>query len=276
MAVRRSSPPRARSAVAAFPAGRGGSRVWAFVPSARALAAAVVLAAAGVGAYAAARATWVFEIRAVEVHGASSATARDVRSALAPLLGSSLLGLDGGALVERAEALPAVAEARYDRAFPHTLVVVVSEEVPAAVLRRGARAWLVAASGRVLRTLPAGRPAPLPRVWVSKRVAVAPGRPVANRVAAGAVAAVAHLPPGFPARVRDVRTGAEELTFKLASGLELRLGDGGEVALKLAIAARILPTLAAPSAGGPTYLDVSVVERPVAGQSLNSQVEVEG
>jgi cell division protein FtsQ len=276
VAVRRSSSPRARTAVLPFPGGRGGLRLWSFLPSTRALAAAVLLAGVGVGAYAAARATWVFEIRAVEVRGASPATAQEVRAALAPLLGDSLLSLDGGALVERAEALPEIAEARYDRAFPHTLVVAVREEVPAAVLRRGARAWLVAASGRVLRPLAGKEAASLPRVWVAKQVAVAPGRPVADRVAAAAVAAVAHIPDGFPARVRDVRTGPDELTFKLASGLELRLGDGSEIELKLAIAGRILPALATPSDGGPAYLDVSVVERPVARQSLNSKVEVEG
>jgi cell division protein FtsQ len=276
VAVRRSSSPRARTAVLAFPGGRGAVRLSSILPSARALAAAVLLAGIGGGAYAAARATWLFEIEAVEVRGASPTTAREVRAALAPLLGQSLLGLDGGALVDRVEAIPEVAGADYDRAFPHTLVVAVREEVPAAVLRSGARAWLVAASGRVLRLLAADEPASLPRVWVSKREAVAPGRPVRDHVAAGAVAAVAHIPDGFPARVRDVRTRPDELTFKLASGLELRLGDASEVELKLVIAGRILRALAAPADGGPAYLDVSVVERPVAGTSLNSKVEVEG
>ena len=37
----------------------------------------------------------------------------------------------------------------YDRAFPRTARVVVSAERPAAVLRRGAQAWLVTERGRV-------------------------------------------------------------------------------------------------------------------------------
>lgn len=246
-------------------------RVAALVPPARTLLAAAILAGAGVGAYAAARATPVFDVSVVEVHGASTATARDVRGALAPLVGRSLLGLDGRELVRRVEAIPEVASARYDRAFPHTLVVTVRQERPAAVLRRGPHAWLVAASGRVLRRLPRARTASLPRVWIPKPTAVAAGRPVQNLLAARAIAAVAQLDAGFPARVRDVRTGAQELTFKLASGLELRLGDDSELPLKLSIASRILPKLVAPDEGGPTYLDVSVVERPVSGG--NSQVE---
>ena len=56
------------------------------------------------------------------------------------------------------------------------------------------------------------------------------------------------------------------------SGLELLLGDTRDVALKLAVADRVLRVL--PS--GMRYLDVSVPDRPVAGaQSLDSQVEVE-
>lgn len=247
-------------------------RVVALLPPARSLIAAGLVVAAGAGAYAAARATPLFDVRAVEVHGASPATARDVRAAVDPLVGRSLLGLDGAELVRRVEAIPEIADAQYDRAFPYTLVVTVRQERPAAVLRRGPQAWLMAASGRVLQQLPRKHAASLPRVWIPKRVMVETGRAVADRRAARAIAAVAQVDSGFPARVRDVRTGPDELTFRLASGLELRLGDDRELALKLAIAGRILPTLAAPAGGGPAYLDVSVVERPVSGGG-NSQLE---
>ena len=58
---------------------------------------------------------------------------------------------------------------------------------------------------------------------------------------------------------------AHELTFVLASGLELRLGDVRAIPLKLAVAARILPQVLGKDAS--TYLDVSVPERPVAGDN---------
>jgi hypothetical protein len=72
--------------------------------------------------------------------------------------------------------------------------------------------------------------------------------------------------------VRSVRATPEELTFALAGGLELRLGDESDLRLKLAVAREILPLVGA----GPCYLDVSVPERPVACGTLNSEVEVEG
>jgi cell division protein FtsQ len=273
VAVRRSSLPRPRPAVVPFPGGgRTVRRVAALLPRGRTLLAAAMLVCAGAGAYAAARATSVFDVRTIEVRGASPSTAGEVRDALEPLVAESLLALDGEDLVRRAESIPVVAEAGYDRAFPHTLVVTIREERPAAVLRRGSQAWLVAASGRVLRQVTLAKSAFFPRIWVKKRIPLAAGEAVADRLAARAVAAVARVAKGFPSRVRDVRTGPEELTFRLASGLELRLGDDRELALKLAIAGRILPTLAAAPAGGPEYLDVSVVERPVAGGG-NPQLE---
>ena len=77
---------------------------------------------------------------------------------------------------------------------------------------------------------------------------------------------------GFRGHVRDVSSTDGSLVFRLRSGLELRLGDEEDLALKLAVAGRILPLVR-----GATYLDVSLPARPVAGsQTLNQQVEVEG
>jgi hypothetical protein len=87
-------------------------------------------------------------------------------------------------------------------------------------------------------------------------------------LAAAAVAPVA--PHAFPTPVRFVRERGSELTFVLRSGLEVRLGDLGDLRLKLAIARRILQAVGA-NATTTGYLDVSVPERPVIAGS-NAQV----
>jgi cell division protein FtsQ len=230
----------------------------------------------GSALYAGARSTSVFAVRSVDVRGATPATARAVRSALAQTHGRSLLVLDRAELAGVVQRIPVVSAVQLDRAFPHTLVVFVSEEHPAAVLRRGAEAWLVASSGRVVAEAGRRSHPRLARIWVPKRVPVALGERLETPSAAAAVAAVARIPPEFPARVRDVRTGSGELTFRLASGVDLRLGNATDVELKLAIARRILPGLRVDETAPEAYLDVSVVERPVAGGTLKSEVEVEG
>jgi cell division septal protein FtsQ len=164
-----------------------------------------------------------------------------------------------------------VAGATFDRGYPHTLRIEVVPELPVAVLRQGSSSWLAAASGRVVADLDRGARPFLPRVWLQRDVEVRLGEPVQG-LELRAVATVAPLVDRpLPARVTAVVATKDELTLRLRNGIELRLGDGADLAVKLEVARRILPQLEA----GPGYLDVSVPDRPVAGTTLNSQVEGE-
>jgi hypothetical protein len=147
--------------------------------------------------------------------------------------------------------------------------VVVTQERPVLLLRRGRDAWIVSARGRVLRTVTRPRLSSLPRTWVPRSTRVDVGATLP--AAAGGLAAAALAPLAgarFPGGVHVVRTRPGDLTLVLRTGVEIRLGDPGDLRLKYAIARRILTTL--DSAATPTYLDVSVPERPVS--SPNSQV----
>ena len=231
------------------------------VPSTRSLLLAVALIGCAALLYVAARETSVFAIRTVTVRGASPAVASEVQRALRPLEGTSLLALGGGDVDRRIASIPDVASARYDRAFPHTLTVYVVPERPVAVLRRGAGSWLVSARGRILRPVPHGGLAALPRIWVAAGTDLPVGTtlaPDSGARAAGALAVAREV--GFRAAIGNVTLDGSTLAFKLRSGLELRLGAPDDLALKLAVAARILPIVGPDAA----YLDVSVPSRPVA------------
>lgn len=221
--------------------------------------AAIVLVSAGIGAYVAASRTGVFALRHIEVEGASPRVAAQVRRMLDSYAGESLVRFDSADAARRVSALSEVSGVTFDRAFPHTLKVRVHTERPVAVLRRGAAAWLVSSSARVLR--PLRRPYPrLPRIWLPRTADVAVNATLGGPGAQG-VAALAPLRPlRVGAHVTQVRTGDGGLTLVLASGMEIRLGDSGDLRLKLAIAKQLLPL----TAGAP-YVDVSVPERPVAG-----------
>jgi hypothetical protein len=97
-------------------------------------------------------------------------------------------------------------------------------------------------------------------------VTVGEALPAPMDAAATALAPLQGAP--LPGGVRLVR-GGKELTLVLGSGFEVRLGDHGDLQLKLAIARRILRTTTAAATAG-DYLDVSVPERPVL--FLKSQV----
>jgi cell division protein FtsQ len=220
---------------------------------------ACALVGVAVGAYFAARETALFELKRIEVEGAPPSVAAEIRSTLGAYRGKSLVEFDSRQAGRRLAAVAEVAGASFDRAFPHTLKVRVRLERPVAVLRRGADAWLVSASARVLRTLQ--RPYPrLPRIWLPRSVDIAVNSTLGGPGARG-VAAVAPLRSlRVGADVRQVLTADGELTLVLASGTQLRLGDSGDLRLKLSIAKLLIPLTS-----GAAYVDVSVPERPVAG-----------
>ena len=269
------SRPRARapSAVVPIQRSRAGGRLELarIAPSGRSLFTGLLILVTAAGLYAAARTTSAFAVERIAVEGAPPEVAADVRKALAPAVGESLLGIDLAGLTLRAERVPMVAAASFDRGFPHTLRITVVPEVPVAVLRQGSSSWLAAAGGRVVAELGRGARPGLPRVWLKRDVHVTLGERVGG-LQLQAVNTVAPLrAQPLPVAVGSVIVTREELTLVLRTGLELRLGDGSDLPVKLEVARRVLPELE--GAGG--YLDVSVPERPVAGETLNSQVEAE-
>lgn len=203
----------------------------------------------------------LFAVRELEVSGASPTLAAEVRGALGEARGSSLVGIDLDRLGGLVEALPAVARVSFDRAFPHTLRVRVVPERVVGVVRQGKASYLVSARGRVVGAVARGASPSLPRIWARRTDDVRLGGRVPS-VLLPAVHAVAPLGRvRFPARVASVRPVGDELRLRLATGLDVRLGTGDDLVLKLTVAGKVLPLLRE----GATYLDVSVPERPVAG-----------
>jgi cell division protein FtsQ len=268
--------PRARTAsvVVPFPRTDPGDRLalGRLVPSGRALAIAFAALAGTLLTVLVVRETSLFGVSTIEVTGAGRGVERQVERALADREGASLVGLDLDAARTDVLALSTVAAVSFDRAFPHTLRVTVVPERPVAVVRQGASAFVVSERGRVIARVDRHARPGLARIWAPKDVELETGALVDGnlRVAVEAVTPLAGT--RFPGRVVWITTTNDQLTLRLASGLELRLGGLREVDLKLAVAARVIPRL--PDGAG--YLDVSVPDRPVAGPpGSDSQVEVQ-
>jgi cell division protein FtsQ len=205
-----------------------------------------------------ARETSLFAIHQVDVQGGSAGVDAQVVRALAPFVGRPLVGLDGGAVLQRIDALPTVVSATYDRAFPNTLRVTIVPERPVAVLRDGAAAWVVSERGRVIRSIAAKAAPALPRIWeAAKNLRV--GEVLPLRLG-GTLTRALTTAGSLRARVVMASVTNGQLLFHLRSGIELVLGAPTDVALKVAVAARVLQLI--PS--GTRSVDVSVPSRPVA------------
>lgn len=232
------------------------------LPSGRSLLVAFAAVAAIVGGYFAARETSMFAVQRIEVTGARPSVLQRVDAALAPLDGTSLLGLNTADIDARLSPLRDVSLVSYDRAFPHTAKIVVSAERPVAVLRRGSQAWIVTERGRVLEPLTDPRESSLPRIWAADAPVPGAGALLTADEAlqpARLLGGVLSANPDLFARVRDARFADGDLSLTLESGTEIRLGDADDLALQLAVAERVL----AATGPGMHYVDVSVPERAV-------------
>lgn len=266
MAARRRSTARA----AALPARAVAPALGRFAPSRRSVLAGLGLFVAAAGLYLVARQTSLFAVTTFDVRGGTPAIRAEARAALAGDEGRSLLRVDRDQVARLLATVPDVASFRYDRHFPHTLRVTIRPERTALVLRRGPDAFLVSTTGRVLRRLPHPRASSLPRVWLPARTQLAVGQELSAADGGAAASAVtAARAVGFRSPVRSIVGGQDGLALVLPSSFEVRLGDPGDLRLKLTIAGRILAAETA-AATGAGYLDVSVPERPVL--SLDSQV----
>ena len=263
-------PPARGTRVAPVPRARAwASNVVRQLLDRRSLVVACALVAGSAAAYLAARETSVFAVRTVAVEGAPPRVAAQVRRAVTPLVGSSLVALDGEELERRLAGLPIVQSATYDRAFPHTLRLFVRAERPLVVVRRGAQAWLVSARARVLARVPPRALRRVPRLWVGRRTKVVPG----NRVGGDAAWAIRRLATvgetRFLRRVRTIRAERRTLTLALRSGTELRLGAAPEPQLQVAVAAKVLAAVRPLAV--PRYIDLTLPRRPVIGPQLEGR-----
>ena len=258
---RQPQPARTTAAVLRAP-----QRFGVVLPSARSIVVGLVVAACCALAYVGARETSVFAVHEIVVTGVPPHAAAEVRRALLPLEGESLVALQPGDVDRLAGTLPQVASVTYDRAFPHTLHVVVEPERPIAVLRTGSESWLVSRTARVIAQLPRGARPALPRIWKPASAGVAVGGTLAVGDGAAEIEALAPVRAvGLGGRVATVKIEDAQVVYVLRGGLEVRAGTATELPLKLTIARRILAQT--PVRG---YLDVSVPERPVGVN--NSQV----
>lgn len=117
-----------------------------------AMVAAVVVAAALVGGV---TGPWL-RVTSIQTDGAHYTFSDRLAVVLNPLRGSSLLTIDVTAIAAQLTALPTVASARVETAFPDGLRIQIDEKSPVLIWQTLARRLLVARDGAVIGDLPAG------------------------------------------------------------------------------------------------------------------------
>jgi cell division protein FtsQ len=199
-----------------------------------------------------------FAIDEVTVEGAST-TREQIQAAVERASGDmTTLHIKDEALRDAVARFPTVASLSASTSLPHTLHVRVTERLPVAYAQIGGRRTPVSADGYLLAGASFDSKA-LPRIeGASARGARLTDDPAAQAAILGAT------PDPLADRINSSSWNEEEggVVLQLENGPEVRFGDGSRGTEKWATAVAVLSS---PERGTPSYLDVSVPERPVAG-----------
>jgi cell division protein FtsQ len=199
-----------------------------------------------------------FAIHDVTVDGATTSRQQIKAAIQGASEDMTTLHIKDGELVDAVSRFPTVASVKADTSFPHGLHVTITERLPVAEAVIGGSRVAVSADGYLLTGLRFD-PKDLPRL----EGASASGPRLTEQAAAQA-AIVGAAPEELRDRLSvsswdDDRGG---VVVDVDGGPELRFGDGSRADDKWKAAVAVLSS---PERGSPSYLDVSVPERPVSG-----------
>jgi cell division protein FtsQ len=244
--------PRPRTRPKARPAPRGA------VIRRRALAAAVVLLVLYGGYMLWFRDLSWFAIHDVTIKGATT-NEREIKSAVESVAGDmTTLHIKDDQLRDAVARFPTVASVGASTSFPHGLQVTITERLPVAFVRIRGQETAVSADGYLLTGSDFDAKA-LPRIeGAGTRGARLDEDAAAQAAILGATPA--PLKDRITASAWDEERGG--VVVDLKNGPEVRFGDGSRAADKWQATAAVL---SGEERGTPTYLDVSVPDRPVSG-----------
>jgi cell division protein FtsQ len=200
----------------------------------------------------------LFAIHDVTITGATT-NERQIKQAVESVAGDmTTLHIKDDELRDAVARFPTVASVGASTSFPHGLEVTITERLPVAFIRVDGQETPVSADGYLLAGADFDAKA-LPRI----EGAAAHGARLS--IDAAAQAAILGATPG-PLKNRITASSWDEdrggVVVDLNNGPEVRFGDGSRAADKWRAAVTVLSS---DERGSPSYLDVSVPDRPVSG-----------
>ena len=215
---------------------------WRYV-----LVVVLVLAIVGLGVYALWFSSWL-AVDHIEVSGAQTVSAADIRDRSGIDEGDPLIGVDLAGAEHRIGALAVVKSVSVTRQWPHGVLISIEERVPIAVVQIGGQLRGMDADGVVFRTYKKAPPG-LPRVETSIGTTSDALKEAAKVVAA--------LPQDLSLQVDhvDVET-VDQISLVLKDGRTVVWGSADQSAMKAEVLATLLATVQAQE------YDVSVPSKP--------------
>jgi len=202
----------------------------------------------------------LLRVQKVEVVGATAVSTDEVLS-LARIDGDSMLRLDLAAAERRMESIPMVQSARFERRWPQTIRVIVTERAPWALWEIGADRYVIDTEGVVLPGSAPIENAPVIRD-VSGPARLAPGDHVDRDAVLLAQALLQRVPQTLAMNVAALEYSPHQgLALTTDAGYRVVVGDSQNIDYKLAVWQAIEGRLGRETMAG-HVLDLRFGDRP--------------
>ena len=203
----------------------------------------------------------LFDVRTIEVLGASHSTPDAVILTAAVPDDATLLRFPAAAIKERILADPWIADATITRDFPHTLRIRLTERAAQAAVDTGAGLFVVDAAGVVLGEHSLEETMTLAVIRDVPGLDLKVGRTSTSEVLGNALAVLGGIGTELGSRVRALTAPSIDETMLITTdNVEILIGEAIQMEKKRLIVEQILRE----QAGTVVFIDVRSTERPVS------------
>ncbi|AET70215.1 cell division septal protein [Desulfosporosinus orientis DSM 765] len=171
-----------------------------------------------------------FAIQHVTVEGLSLISENEILKLSDGIQGQNLLLFDRKALQYKISLHPLVQSVEFRRKLPNSLIIQVSERIPAALVVVPKGVLEVDSEGTFLRRLESWPEKDYPVIsGIELPDTVGPGQNLSNALLKAALQLVNQAPPNLIAQIGEVHVNAvEQITLFLRGGVEVRLGQAND------------------------------------------------
>ncbi len=204
----------------------------------------------------------IFEVRRVNVQGNNLLDEGNIKSVADINAGINIFKLDLGEIKSRLIMIPMIKEAQISRSLPATVVIRITERIPAGILPAQDCFIKVDEEGVNLMTACAGTPG-LPVITGVDTDIPPPGQVIQSEGLKNALAVIGCLPVDTVANLSEVHIGGEDqIVLYTIEGIQCKFGQATEIQGKCAILSRLMQELRKQNARV-DYIDLSCADQPV-------------
>ena len=176
-----------------------------------------------------------FGVQNVTVQGLKLIPESEILKLANGVQGQNLLLFDQEGLSYKISLHPLVKSVQFQRKFPHTLVIMVTERTPVALVVVPKGVVEVDAQGTFLRRLESWPKTDQPVITgINLPDTVGPGQNLGNPALTATLSLLGQAPTGLLVQIGELHVDAtQQMTLFLTSGVEVRLGQANDWKLKL-------------------------------------------